>query len=164
MTNNLSKGEIDMKKIARIFAVLLVIATMISLAVPATAAEPRYATNGYTSSDIVYNGKTYTISVGVGGLTTYAVVATATCYVAGIQISLPGITAKFDTINYGYITNTGSPRTGTTSTSSFSVTTAPLYCSKGTSQVIRVLTVSGSATFYGVNNGQNTTLSVRYAV
>lgn len=152
-----------MKKISRILAVLFILATVISLAVPVMAVEPRYTTNGYTCNDYYYAGKKYTISLGVGGLGDYQVFVAATCDAADIDIFFSGVTAQFDTINYGYVTDTGAPIKRHTVESTSVYRSTKISCPRGTAQVLRVLSASASATFEKVNAGQDATMTVTYS-
>lgn len=152
-----------MKKISRILAVFFILATVISLAVPVMAVEPRYTTNGYTSNTYYYGGKPYTISLGVGGLGDYQVFVAATCDAADIDIVFSGVTARFDTINYGYVTDTGASCTKHTVEGTSVYISEKVSCPRGTAQVLRVLHASCSATFLGLDAGQNTNMTVTYS-
>lgn len=153
------------KTFKRIIATLSIIAIVFSLSAPTFAIESRNSTNGYTYTDVIYNSKSYTISLGIGSNSSYGVRAAAYCPIHGIYISIDGVSASFDTRYEGRINETGSPGSGTTdSSNSFYVYTPYVYCSNANNYIVeRIYLASTSATFYSVNNGNNVTLSVKYS-
>lgn len=155
-----------MKKTGKgILALLFIVALIVSLSAPAFAVEPRTSTNGYSYTTVTYNDKPYTISLAIGTNSSNEVRAIAYCPIDGIKISINGVSAKFDTKYGGYVSATGSAGSGTTDGYSkvFNIYTPFLACPNASSySVIRVYTASTSATFYRVNNGSNTGLSVSY--
>ncbi len=153
------------RKFIRLFAVVLVMSCVLTVLLPvSTAAEARITSNGYSSTNVTYDGKTYTIFLGVGGCNDKVARVTAHCAIDDIKIIIGNVTVKFDTKNYGYVTNVGAGVTDRTSEkySYFYITTSDVVCSKGTAQVVKVLNVNSSAVFKDVNNGQDVSLSVGF--
>ena len=149
----------------RFLAVVLAMSCMLTILLPiSTAAETRTSTNGYSYTSVTYNGKNYTISLGVGGTGSKVAYVTAYCPIDGIKIKVGDVTAKFDTKNFGYITNVGNGITDRTSAqyNYFSITSPTLVCSKGTNQVVKVLQVTNNTVFKSVNNGQDANLLVGF--
>ena len=58
------------------------------------------------------------------------------------------LTVMYDTINYGYVTDTGSSMRGRFSSTKTEYCSAYVPCSWGMSQVIAYMTIRGSAIFY----------------
>lgn len=157
------------KKVKRLSALLLMMVMLTGVVAPVNAADMRAASNGYKSTTITYNGKTYTISIGIGGLNSHEVCTSVSCPVGGITIKIGAVTAKFDTYNFGYNTNTGSSKTVIASanasiTNPFTAVSYYCRCSYGTSQVIQVLSASGSATFQQINAGSNVKITATYSI
>lgn len=153
--------KIYMKFLALLLVVALVTCTGITAAY---AVEPRNSSNGYTSTNVIYNGKSYTISVGIGTNSSYGVCASAYCPIDGISIYVTGVRAVFDTKYGGYQSKTGSSARGTTAApSSLSVATPYVYCTNASNLVVLgVNSASSTATFYSVNNGSNVVLNVSF--
>ena len=150
------------KGIRKIIAILSILAIIFSLSMSVFAVEPRASTNGYTSTNVVFNNKTYTISLGIGQDSSKGVRASAYCPIYGIRILVNGVRVVFDTENQGYYSQTGVSASGTTGSSgSYYVPTSYTYCPKEY-PVIKVYSASTSATFYAVNNGSDVTISANF--
>lgn len=143
-----------MKKLISLCLALVLMCSV--LAVPALAAvEPRG--NGYSSFDIMYNDKSYSVSVSAsydsskGGR-----VSVSTMAAVKVRIEAPVV--QYNTISFGYITDTGSATEKTLTTTVHVHSTDYVPCSKGMSQVINYRSISGYCTVTA--NGKTYTGSV----
>lgn len=143
-----------MKKLISLCLALVLMCSV--LAVPALAAvEPRG--NGYEGFSILYNGKSYTVSLTVSYSSTHG--ARTKLYTeAVVRVELDPTTVQYNTTNYGYITNTGSGNTGNLTEDEHLIVTPYVPCSKGMSQVINYVYMKGFATV--TSNGVKYTSSV----
>lgn len=112
--------------------------------------SPKLVGNGITQTTITFNGKEYTATVCTDyspslGMRVYASTP------AYINVSINKLTVKYDTRNYGYITDEGGERIGHFSNSVNVVYGSYVSCSKGMGQVIDYISASGSATFFADN-------------
>lgn len=144
-----------MKK--RIISMFMILMLMLSvMAIPAYAAGmPRG--NGYEGFSIVYNNKNYSVSLS----TSYSSNAGGRTQVyteAAVPVTLDAPTVKYNTKNYGYITDSGSAASATLTDSNHFLATAYVPCSKGMIQVVNYAYISGGVTITA--NGKVYTSSV----
>lgn len=138
-----------MKKLQKTLCLVLALALCVAMPITAFAAES--SGNGYHLRDIVFNGKTYEASLAANYSSTYGARTIASCQ-AYINVWMKPVTVKYDTKNYGYITDTGTAKTSTFSFGNTSIYTPYVACSKGMDQVIHYVFISGSAVFYADSN------------
>lgn len=131
-----------MKKIISLVLCLLII---ISLATPAFAAH--WSGNGYHVKEVMYNGKYYSASITTRYNSSQGAYTAVSCH-APIEFLNRSLTVMYDTINYGYVTDTGSSMRGRFSSTKTEYCSAYVPCSWGMSQVIAYMTIRGSAIFY----------------
>lgn len=128
-----------MKKLISLCLALVLMCSV--LAMPALAAvEPRGG--GYTSFGITYNEKYYTVTVSASYDSSKGARVSATTQ-AAVYVKLNAPVVQYDTINYGYITDTGTGASKTLTDKIHTVTTAYVPCSKGMAQVINYRSISG---------------------
>ncbi len=134
------------KLFATVLCLLLLVSMTSAFAVPAGAKE--IAGNGYHTRTIKYNTKEYDATLAMNYSSSSGARSIASCK-ACITVIMSGVTVKYDTINYGYITDTGN-----NNTSGFTPTKTTVYsnyvpCSKGMGQVIDYMYITGTAIFLG---------------
>lgn len=132
-----------MKKIISLALCLLLV---ISLATPAFAADS--VGNGYRVKKIYYNDKEYDATIRTHYSSTQGARVSVECK-AYITVLIQPLTVKYDTHNYGYITDTGSSMANGFGDNKLIIYSSYVPCSKGMAQVINYLTISGSAIFLG---------------
>lgn len=128
-----------MKKLISLCLALVLMCSV--LAMPALAAvEPRG--NGYTSFSITYNGKPYTVTVSASYDSGKGARVSATT-LAAVYVKLNAPVVEYNTISYGYITDTGTGKAETLTEEVHTLSTDYVPCSKGMSQVINYRSISG---------------------
>jgi hypothetical protein len=109
-----------------------------------------YSGNGYSVGEVIFNQKTYDTRMSAGFSSTsgsYTQVYT----LAAINVILGTVTVKYDTISYGYVTDKGGSTAVQLTDDNHTARSGYVKCSKGMSQVIEYVNISGSATLVGDN-------------
>lgn len=104
--------------------------------------------NGYAVREVVYGGRTYDARLSLSFSASYGARATVSCN-AAIAVNIGTVTAKFITISYGYVTNSGGATRVELTGDNHVGYSGYVACSRGMAQVEGYESISGSATFYG---------------
>ena len=113
---------------------LALVMVLITIVIPASVSVSASG-NGYSSISFKHNRKPYS-----GTLTTHYDSAkggwTSFNTLAEIQVDLDAPVVEYDTISYGYVKYTGKPVSKKLTEEEHTVSTAPVWCKVGMSQVI----------------------------
>lgn len=125
---------------------LALVMVLITIVIPSSVTVSASG-NGYSSISFRFNGKPYS-----GTLTTHYNSAeggwTSFNTLAAIRVELDAPVVEYDTISYGYLKYTGKPVSQTLTASTHTVSTEPVPCKVGMSQVINYKSIYGYVAIY----------------